>query len=111
MDEGGLLRRATPEHVLSPIDPRVREPCRVLGRPCGDIDYMRALVADDVCVVPDRAPEFVYVICGPLVEIRVGLEGETVLGVYALHELKCARRLGRSWRVEGHGGCVMDFAG
>ena len=74
MDEGGLLRRATPEHVLSPIDPRVREPCRVLGRPCGDIDYVRALVADYVCVVPDRAPEFVYVIGGPLVEIRVGLE-------------------------------------
>ena len=89
MDEGGLLRRATPEHVLSPVEGRMGEPGEANERGYGMrtkgrtgprrisdwkgivVDDMISFGADDVDDVPNSGPKLVDIISRPNVEILI----------------------------------------
>ena len=93
--------RAAAQDVLRPVEARLGEPGRVIGGQCSTVDNMVALVPDNVGVIPHFAPEIGNMCRGPAVEVQVGVEGETVLGIDTVLERMCRRGLdclrGEEW--------------
>ena len=99
-DECDLVVRPAAEDVLRPVEPRLGEPRRVVARACARVDDVRALVSEDIRIVPDRAPEVGDVRGGPAVEVRVVAQGEAVRGVDAPPERVRGRVVDVPWREE-----------
>ena len=100
------------EKILRKIDGGggVWEPGWVLGRRCCGINYVVALVADDLGVVPDVRPEEVDVRYRPVIKVLVRLELETVFLIDLVQESEESGGVVRVNRGEQRHGRVSTIA-